>query len=80
MATYIGRWRPGPEPAVFVCHCRAVTDGTVRASIEEGACSLGELASACGAGSRCGGCHLALRRLLAEAGLEPLHTPDYCAA
>lgn len=55
---------------MYVCHCRAVTDGVVRASIEAGAGDLCSLARQCGAGSRCGGCHLALRELLAEAGLE----------
>lgn len=66
---------------MFVCHCRAVSDTTVRASIAEGARTLGELADECGAGSRCGGCHLALRRLLSEAGLEPLAAmAETCAA
>lgn len=65
---------------MFVCHCKAVTDGTVKASIEAGACSLRDLAECCGAGTRCGGCHLMLRRLLAEAGLESSPAADYCAA
>ncbi|MGH9280485.1 MAG: (2Fe-2S)-binding protein [Acidimicrobiales bacterium] len=66
---------------MFVCHCRAVTDSTVRASIQEGARSLHELADGCGAGSRCGGCHLALRRLLSEAGLlESVLADATCAA
>lgn len=69
---------------MFVCHCRAVTDGTVRATIAQGACSLRDLAQECGAGSRCGGCHLVLQRMLADAGLA-LHAADlpaagYCAA
>ncbi len=54
---------------MFVCHCRGVTDGTVRATIEDGAVSLAELAERCAAGSGCGGCCGALRRLLAEYGL-----------
>jgi bacterioferritin-associated ferredoxin len=50
---------------VFVCHCRALTDGAVRASIDAGASTLAELAERCGAGSRCGGCRVLLERLLA---------------
>ncbi|MFP5316985.1 MAG: bacterioferritin-associated ferredoxin [Acidimicrobiia bacterium] len=68
---------------MFVCHCRAVTDGAVRATIAEGACSLRDLAEGCGAGSRCGGCHLVLQRMLADAGLLPadsVPTSGYCAA
>lgn len=51
---------------MYVCHCRAVTDCTIRAAIEAGATDLCSLAEDCGAGSRCGGCHFALRQLLAE--------------
>lgn len=68
---------------MFVCHCRAVTDGTVRATIAQGACSLRDLADGCGAGSRCGGCHLVLQRMLADAGLLPAESvpaTGYCAA
>ena len=68
---------------MFVCHCRAVTDGTVRATIAEGAGSLRDLAEGCGAGSRCGGCHLVLQRMLVDAGLLPadaVPTAGYCAA
>ncbi len=54
---------------MFVCHCRGVTDGTIRATIEAGAGSVAELAERCQAGSGCGGCCAALRRLLAEYGL-----------
>lgn len=51
---------------MYVCHCRAVTDCTIRDSIAAGASDLCSLAEQCGAGSRCGGCHFALRQLLAE--------------
>lgn len=64
---------------MLVCHCKAVTDRAVKDSIDSGACSLRDLAECCGAGTRCGGCHLILRRLLAEAGLDP-SPADYCAA
>ena len=54
---------------MFVCHCRAVTDGTIRGAIEAGASDPRALARHCGAGSRCGGCWPALESLLAEYGL-----------
>ncbi|MDP9386609.1 MAG: (2Fe-2S)-binding protein [Actinomycetota bacterium] len=56
---------------MFVCHCRAVTDGVIRGAIEAGAADAGTLARQCGAGSRCGGCWPALEALLAEYGLGP---------
>lgn len=66
---------------MYVCHCRAVTDRTIRAAIADGADDLAELAQSCGAGSRCGGCHLALRLLLAEYGLDRVddRTPSQAA-
>ena len=54
---------------MFVCHCRAVTDSTIRATIQQGARTLCDLAEGCGAGSRCGGCHVMLERMLSDAGL-----------
>ena len=49
---------------MFVCHCRAVTDRTIKGEIEAGAASVDELAVRCGAGSRCGGCIESIERLL----------------
>ena len=67
---------------MFVCHCRTVTDRTVHTAIATGACSLRDIAERCGAGSRCGGCHLVLARMLADAGLapDPERREDFCAA
>ena len=53
---------------MVVCHCRAVTDGTIRAAIQAGATTVSQLARCCRAGSGCGGCCAALRQLLAEYG------------
>jgi bacterioferritin-associated ferredoxin len=50
---------------VIVCHCRAVTDRSVRKAVDRGACDLAEVAKRCGAGARCGGCHPVLMSLLA---------------
>jgi bacterioferritin-associated ferredoxin len=49
---------------VLICHCRAVNDRAVVAAIAAGARAPEDLASMCGAGSRCGGCVPALRDLL----------------
>lgn len=51
---------------MYVCHCRAVTDRTIRAQIEQGAHDTEAIGQACGAGGRCGGCLPLLRRLLAD--------------
>jgi bacterioferritin-associated ferredoxin len=54
---------------MFVCHCRAVTDGEIREAIAAGACDLEEVGRRCGAGITCGGCCPLIQELLAE------HTP-----
>jgi bacterioferritin-associated ferredoxin len=54
---------------VIVCHCRVVSDRAVRAAISDGAASVADVASACGAGSGCGGCVPSIEALLAEAAL-----------
>lgn len=50
---------------MIVCHCHAVTDRVVRAAIEAGAHAEEQLAQRCRAGTACGACTPALRRLLA---------------
>jgi bacterioferritin-associated ferredoxin len=52
--------------AMFVCHCRAVTDGEIREAISAGACDLDEVGRYCGAGITCGGCCPLIQELLAE--------------
>jgi bacterioferritin-associated ferredoxin len=49
---------------VIVCHCQAVSDRVVRATIREGAIDLTDVAERCGAGSDCGGCQSRIERLL----------------
>jgi bacterioferritin-associated ferredoxin len=51
---------------MFVCHCRAVTDGEIRAAITAGARDLDEVGRRCGAGITCGGCCPLIQELLAE--------------
>jgi bacterioferritin-associated ferredoxin len=50
---------------MFVCHCRAVSDGAILGCIAEGACDVDEIGRRCGAGTGCGGCRSALAQLLA---------------
>jgi bacterioferritin-associated ferredoxin len=51
---------------MYVCHCRAVSDRVIRAVIADGVAHMEDLATRCGAGSRCGGCRPALQALLDE--------------
>ena len=50
---------------MYVCHCRAVNDRTVRAAADAGALTVDDLMRSCGAGTDCGGCHSVLQELLA---------------
>jgi bacterioferritin-associated ferredoxin len=49
---------------VIVCHCKAISDRTIRGVIRRGADSTREIARACGAGRVCGGCRPAIREVL----------------
>jgi bacterioferritin-associated ferredoxin len=55
---------------MVVCHCNAVTDSEVRAAVEEGACTLTDVALRCGAATECGGCRFAVSDLIAVAATE----------
>jgi len=51
---------------MYVCHCRALTDGEISAVITGGACDLEEVGDRCGAGITCGGCCPLIEELLAR--------------
>jgi len=51
---------------VIVCHCRAVSDRVIRASIREGATTLDEVAAETGASACCGGCEPTVTQILDE--------------
>jgi len=53
---------------MILCSCRAVNDRVIRDAIEAGASTVEEVAEACRAASRCGGCRPAIQELLAEYG------------
>ncbi|MDF3070526.1 MAG: domain protein (2Fe-2S)-binding domain protein [Polyangiaceae bacterium] len=41
---------------MIVCHCHGVTDREIRACVQNGARSLGDVGDHCGASTGCGGC------------------------
>ena len=55
---------------MYVCHCRAVSDRVVKAAVAAGDRTVEDLAVSCGAGTDCGGCHLALAKLLGSVDRE----------
>ena len=59
---------------MLICHCRAVSDHTVRRHLLDGVRHERDLIVRCGAGGRCGGCLPHLRRLLAEFDGPPSET------
>ena len=52
---------------MYICHCRGITDRTIKAAVAAGADTVDELARKCGAGADCGGCWPALDDLIEEA-------------
>jgi bacterioferritin-associated ferredoxin len=51
-------------PSMFVCVCKAVTDGEIVQAIDSGACTREEVTRACRAGGDCGACHGAIEDML----------------
>jgi bacterioferritin-associated ferredoxin len=51
---------------VVICHCRAVNDQTIRATVLAGARDVDDIASRCGAGGHCGSCVPAVLAVLDE--------------
>lgn len=51
---------------MIVCHCRAVSDRTVRQSVLNGAVDVESVMAETGAGTCCGGCLVAVEELVAE--------------
>lgn len=49
---------------MYVCICRAVTDGHIKEAISQGACTRNELAHCLGVGMACGKCTAQVRALL----------------
>ena len=51
---------------MLVCHCKRVSDRTIRACAEDGARNHLDVGDACGAGTCCGGCRPAIDEIVAE--------------
>lgn len=65
---------------MIVCHCKAVNDRSIREAVRRGARSPREVALACQAGRRCGGCRPLVRQLIeSEAGNLPPECLDPAA-
>jgi bacterioferritin-associated ferredoxin len=57
---------------LIICHCRGVNDRKIRKAIDKGAHTIEEVAEACSAGSRCGGCWPALAELISARTGQPV--------
>jgi bacterioferritin-associated ferredoxin len=51
---------------MFVCICNGVTEGQIRAAIDEGACSVHDLGARLGVASGCGCCAEFAASLISE--------------
>jgi bacterioferritin-associated ferredoxin len=65
---------------VVICHCRAVSDGLVRAAVAGGAADVDAIISKCGAGSVCGGCRPAIALLLGDLVVQAAEYPEAVVA
>lgn len=50
--------------AVYVCLCKAVTDQQIQQAVEDGACTMRDLARELGVATQCGKCGCDARELL----------------
>ena len=41
---------------MIVCHCKGISDRAIRRAVREGAVTVADVGSACGAGTGCQGC------------------------
>jgi len=56
---------------MWVCLCRGVTSGTIARVVNEGARTVRDVTSACGAGSDCSKCRPTILRMVATAQQPP---------
>ena len=52
---------------MYVCVCKAVTDGQIRNAVDQGCCSMRELRNELGVATQCGRCAVTAREVLDEA-------------
>jgi bacterioferritin-associated ferredoxin len=60
---------------MYICHCQAVSDRTIRAELELGAVDEDDIGDRCGAGTRCGSCLDEIRRLCHESSVDVRRAP-----
>lgn len=51
---------------MYVCVCKAITDRQIKAAIDNGANSIGQLRKSLGVASQCGKCSVMTREILQE--------------
>lgn len=56
---------------MIVCHCKGVSDRTVKRAVRAGAVCVSGVGRACGAGTGCGGCHGTIEEILAVERVGP---------
>jgi len=57
---------------LIICHCHTATDREIRRAVREGATTVRDVGSHCGAASACGGCAEAVFEIIAaELGSAP---------
>lgn len=59
---------------MYVCVCRAVTDGQIRDAVQEGCCSMRELRNELGVATQCGRCATTAKDVLNESLAEVAKT------
>jgi bacterioferritin-associated ferredoxin len=64
---------------VIVCHCRAVSDRTIRACARAGVSSIEEVGQLTGAALGCGGCQDLVEQILCEE-QDPKHSQPCLAS
>ncbi len=55
---------------MYVCLCKGITDRQIKAAIDDGVCSMGQLRKTLGVATQCGKCAVSARELLAESKAE----------
>ncbi len=63
---------------MIICSCTGVTDATIDGLIEEGLCTVSQIATRCGAGRCCAPCREEIARMLAlsRAAARPERAPS----
>lgn len=59
---------------MLVCHCKRINDKRIRQLVEAGARTVGQVASACGAGTGCGSCVPTIAEVVAASRPLPITT------